>query len=250
MLMVCSEDQLAFIGPEQVEAVKKTLAENTQVRWTIVFVHQPVWNKDEGRKNGWADIEKALAGRNYTVFCGHVHRFHKYVRQGMNYYQLATTGGGSLMRGVEYGEFDHFTWVTMKANGPTIGHILLDGVLTEDLSPVKTDESGGPKKALKTYPVIGKALCDGVPAAGARIALTPTGAGAPAQGIVEADGSFRLSTYGPFDGATAGEFKVAVTWTDPATNASLVPPKYRKAGELKATIAADQDNRVMIEMKR
>ena len=250
MLMVCSEDELAFIGPEQVAAVKKTLADNAQVRWTLVFLHQPLWTKDEGQKNGFAEIEKALAGRNYTVFCGHVHRFHKFVRHGMNYYQLATTGGGSLMRGVEYGEFDHFTWVTMKATGPTIGHILLDGVLNEDLSPTKTDEPGGPKKPLPTYPVIGKAFCDGVPAAGAKVEMTPTGAGAKAQGIVEADGSFRLSTYGPFDGATKGEFDVTVTWSDPATKTSLAPPKYRRAGELKTTIAADRENRVTIEMKR
>ena len=38
---------------------------------------------------------RLLAGRKYTVFCGHVHRYQKFVRNGTNYYQLATTGGGS-----------------------------------------------------------------------------------------------------------------------------------------------------------
>jgi predicted phosphodiesterase len=249
-LMVCSEDELAYISPEQIEVVKKTLADNAGVRWTLVFVHQPLWSTDGGKKNGFADVEKALAGRKYTVFCGHVHHFKKFVRQEMNYYQLATTGGGSLMRGIEYGEFDHFTWVTMKANGPTIGHVLLDGVLTEDLSPVKTDEPGKKRTMLPTYPVIGKAFCDGSPAAGAKIVFTPLAQGAQAQGIVEPDGSFRLSSYAPFDGATSGDFDVTVTWADSATGKSLVPAKYRRAGELKATIVADGENRVTLEMKR
>ena len=98
--------------------VEKTLADNAEVRWTFVFLHKPMWTTTAAEKNGWAEVEKALAGRKYTVFCGHVHRYQKFVRQGMNYYQLATTGGGSQLRGVEYGEFDHFAWVTMKKDGP------------------------------------------------------------------------------------------------------------------------------------
>jgi hypothetical protein len=60
----------------------------------------------------------------------------------MNYYQLATTGGGSFLRGVRFGEFDHFTWVTMKEPGPVVGHILINSVQTENLAPIKTFEPG------------------------------------------------------------------------------------------------------------
>ena len=47
----------------------------------------------------------------------------------MKYYQLATTGGGSLLRGQAYGEFDHVVWLTMEADGPHIANLLLDGIL-------------------------------------------------------------------------------------------------------------------------
>ena len=42
------------------------------------------------------------------------------------------------MRGVEYGEFDHVTWITMKKDGPVLANLLLDGILKEDLSPIIT----------------------------------------------------------------------------------------------------------------
>src|SRR5262249_32190375 len=106
------------IGDEQVAYAQKALADNKDVRWTVVFLHKPLWTYYGLEKRGLPEVEKALAGRQYTVFCGHVHRYQKFVRQGMNYYQLATTGGGSRLRGVEYGEFDQIVWVTMKKGGP------------------------------------------------------------------------------------------------------------------------------------
>ena len=44
-----------------------------------------------------ARLEAMLAGRNHNLFCGHVHVFRKYLRNGTSYYQLATTGGGSWL---------------------------------------------------------------------------------------------------------------------------------------------------------
>ena len=81
------------VSAEQRAYVKKTLEDNPAVRWTFVFIHQPIWTVKDQEKCGWAAVEKSLAGRGYTVFCGHVHRYQKFVRNGRNYYQLATTGG-------------------------------------------------------------------------------------------------------------------------------------------------------------
>jgi len=83
------------IGPDQIADVRKALDENRGVRWTVVFLHRPLWDEPGGDKTGWPEVEKALADRPYTVFAGHVHSFRKYVRQGRDFYQLATTGGGS-----------------------------------------------------------------------------------------------------------------------------------------------------------
>jgi hypothetical protein len=94
------------IGKDQRAYIEKTLKENDKVRWTFAFIHHPVWTGRDLMENGWQEVEKLLADRKYNVFCGHVHIFRKFLRNGMNYYQLATTGGGSSLRGVEYGEFD------------------------------------------------------------------------------------------------------------------------------------------------
>lgn len=124
-------------GPEQQEWVRQTLKANNDVRWTFVFFHKPVWQEAMGDPValGWAPIEEALQAndRPYTVFVGHEHNYAKFVRNGREYFMLATTGGGSKMRGIEYGEFDHFAWVTMKERRPIIANILLDGVQPNDV---------------------------------------------------------------------------------------------------------------------
>jgi len=45
---------------------------------------------------------------------------------------LATTGGGSKLRGRAFGEFDQVAWVTMTDHGPRIANLLLDGIWNED----------------------------------------------------------------------------------------------------------------------
>jgi hypothetical protein len=124
-------------SPEQQEWLRQTLAKNTDARWTFIFFHKPVWREGMGDPGaqGWTAIEDALAAgdRRYTVFVGHEHNYAKFVRHGRDYFMLATTGGASKMRGVDYGEFDHVVWVTMKDGGPVIANILLDGVQPNDV---------------------------------------------------------------------------------------------------------------------
>jgi serine/threonine-protein phosphatase CPPED1 len=122
------------IGPNQTAFARQVLANNSKVAWTIVVLHRPLWEEEEGRANGWAEVEKALMGRPYTVFVGHEHSYRKFVRHGMNYYQLATTGGSSKLRGIPHGEFDHLVWVTMTKDGPVLANLLLDGILPENLA--------------------------------------------------------------------------------------------------------------------
>jgi hypothetical protein len=47
---------------------------------------------------------------------------------------LATTGGGSGLRGNRFGEFDHIVWMTMTDNGPVMANLRLDGILSHDIS--------------------------------------------------------------------------------------------------------------------
>jgi hypothetical protein len=129
VLFLCldSEDPPnSHISAEQIAYVEKALAENLDVRWTIVLLHKPLWVYEED--NGWSGIEAALAGRRHTVFAGHTHNYKKIARNDANYIVLATMGGGSQLRGANFGEFDHFMWVTMTDEGPIMASLMLDGI--------------------------------------------------------------------------------------------------------------------------
>lgn len=118
---------------EQLAFIEQTLTEVPDPRWTIVIVHQPLWDYADGVRGDWPRVEAMLAGRDHTVFAGHFHRYVKAVRRDSNYITLATTGGGSSLRGNLYGEFDHVALVTMTATGPRIANLMLDGIHDEDL---------------------------------------------------------------------------------------------------------------------
>ncbi|MEO1311989.1 MAG: metallophosphoesterase [Pseudomonadota bacterium] len=140
----------------QLNYMEKVLQENAGVRWTFVFTHKPYWRKrwkrsDEPADNTaegpwprfdyapeeWTRFEGLLADRDYTMFAGHLHTYEyetpdpdaPHVHDKI---ALATTGGVSSLRGVEYGEFDHMVWVTMTEDGPVIANLLQDGILPKD----------------------------------------------------------------------------------------------------------------------
>ncbi len=265
-LAVCTDDQgedkdklEGAIGREQVEYFKNVLKLNPSVRWTVVMIHKPVWSMERSNAEGWLEIEKSLEGRKYTVFAGHVHRFQKFVRNGMNYYQLATTGGGSKMRGLPYNEVDHISWVTMKSDGPTVAHVLLDGILPENMKPLATTEEGVTVYNRKpVHPTKGIVLLDGSPVPGARVALSQFDAKGEkvsqvADGFSEGDGRFTLSTYKAWDGAPVGEYVVTVVNRDvyyddrgqPGVN--RLPSRYAsaKTSDLKASIKLGRNELVL-----
>ncbi|MCZ2340596.1 MAG: metallophosphoesterase [Bacteroidales bacterium] len=255
------------ILPQQQEEIKKALEANPGVRWTFLFVHEPIWTARDLEANGWLEVEKLLAGRKYTVFCGHLHRYQKYVRNGMNYYQLATTGGGSRMRGVEYGEFDQVAWVTVKKGAPVIANIVLDGVLPESLETIPSDEPGRPVRAspVPLHPATATVTFQGKPAPGATVLFfTTIEKPAPgkskyklaADGLTMADGKARLTTISSFDGIAAGEYIVAVIQTGgyrkpgELDKLNKFPAKYSSASQtpFKATVTADGKNEFHFEV--
>lgn len=123
----------SFYSEEQREYVRKTLVDNPDVRWTLVFMHKPIWASDEkSKRSGWSEIESMLTGRKHTVFAGHNHTYKHFERNNSSYIQLATTGGGSSLRGPIFGQFDHVVWVTMSDNGPVIANLMLEGIWDED----------------------------------------------------------------------------------------------------------------------
>lgn len=137
------------LGAVQINWVKEVLQKYPYVRWTCFFMHQPLWVYEEPligadgkeyppRITGFREIEKELAGRNYTVFAGHLHHYTKYIRNDKKYFILATTGAYSKLRGPFFGEFDHGVWVTMDEQGPVLANLMIDGIYDENVVTEKS----------------------------------------------------------------------------------------------------------------
>jgi hypothetical protein len=118
---------------EQLDYVKQALEKNPKARWTMLFMHRPVWTYENHDKSGLLEVEGWLKGRNYSVFAGHKHNYRLFERHGQKYYMLATTGGSSQLRGPKHGEFDHIVWVTMKESGPVLANLMQEGIFPEDV---------------------------------------------------------------------------------------------------------------------
>jgi len=132
------------LDAEQLAYFRKVLESHTQVRWTLVFIHEPLWKIAE---ENWKPFESLLAGRPYTVFAGHWHQYGAEIRGGQKYFYLATTGGSQTFTGsgisadrenrIRLGVFDHIVWVTLTNQGPRIANLLLDGIKDENVTPAE-----------------------------------------------------------------------------------------------------------------
>lgn len=110
-----------------------------------------------------------------------------------------------------------------------------------------------------TFPVTGKVLLNGKPAEHATVVLHPTSAGPDEprpHGTVGPDGSFKLTTYEPDDGAPAGDFRVTVElWLAGRPEegpTSRLPAKYAKpdTSGLTVTVNAGPTELKPIELKK
>lgn len=106
--------------------IEAVLAEHSDVRWTIVCMHMPIWQ--DQTHEAYVRLKSALGDRPYSMFCGHVHNYRRTVIDGREHIRLGPTGGLWVKSGDD-GNFDHVMWVTMTAAGPQIANIVLDGVL-------------------------------------------------------------------------------------------------------------------------
>jgi len=108
---------------KQMEWIRKTLAENTNVRWTFLFMHEPCW---ENPSESFKSIEKTLEGRDYTMIGGHLHYYDYDNINGHEYITMGPAGASFHHEGP--GNVDHIMWVTMTDEGPQIGNIALKGL--------------------------------------------------------------------------------------------------------------------------
>ncbi len=125
--MKMPERSTGEISKEQSAYFSKVLEENPSVRWTFLFMHKPVWKRDDD--GGLNSIERALGERPYTVFNGHFHSYSHTERNDKDYIILGTTGGSQNAN--DQKAFDHITVVTVNKEGPSIANLRLDGILNK-----------------------------------------------------------------------------------------------------------------------
>ena len=121
--IVAGEPPKIDFPKHQIEWFKKVLAKNKDVRWTFVFMHQPVWNNPS---ESFKQIDKAIQGRKYTFFAGHTHYYDYDLINGSEYITVASAGATFVHDGP--GNVDHLMWVTMTKDGPKIANIALKGL--------------------------------------------------------------------------------------------------------------------------
>lgn len=124
------ESRTGEVGAEQSAYFAKVIASHPEVRWTVLLMHKPVYERTDGL--GLSTIEQALKGRPYTLLNGHLHRYSYTERPSADgtkrdYIMLGTTGGERMFDG-SAGAVDHFMWLRMGKDGPSIANIRLDGV--------------------------------------------------------------------------------------------------------------------------
>ncbi|HEX3150569.1 MAG TPA: carboxypeptidase-like regulatory domain-containing protein [Gemmataceae bacterium] len=97
----------------------------------------------------------------------------------------------------------------------------------------------GPSKG---YPVSGKVLVNGQPAAGAIVVLTPVSnpgtMDKKPSGMTKEDGTFELMTFKEGDGAPPGDYLVSIIW--PGKPKSSGTPKGLSGGEDERASSTDQ----------
>lgn len=114
------------IGQEQASYFEQVISEHPEVRHTFLFMHKAPW-KFEADQNHFQAIEQALEGKSYTLFHGHEHAYAHEQRYGIDYIQLATTGGVQLDK--EGRSADQIVLVTVDGKTADVANILLEGIL-------------------------------------------------------------------------------------------------------------------------
>jgi len=107
----------------QMTFLKKALAQNLDVRWTFLFLHEPAW---ENPSESFKEIQGLLRNRGHTFFAGHLHYYDYDEIDGREYITMGPAGASFHHEGP--GNVDHIAWVTMTDEGPQIANIALKGV--------------------------------------------------------------------------------------------------------------------------
>ncbi len=104
------------MSPEQLAFLDETLNAARDAEHVFVFLHHPRW-LGGGYGDDWERVHARLAeaGNVSAVFAGHIHRMrYDGPRDGIEYFTLATVGGGQSGAVPEAGYLHHYELVTVR----------------------------------------------------------------------------------------------------------------------------------------
>jgi len=130
------------LGEQQIAFALDDLTQHRDAWHTFVFMHHPAW-VEEPYPAEWQQVERALAGRKHTVFCGHWHNFKLYRNRntGSRFFVLGPTGAGLRPSEIkEMGSFHHYTFVTVDGDSAYVSIREPGNVWREDISTPEFQE--------------------------------------------------------------------------------------------------------------
>lgn len=140
------------LSPEQTAWLESTLERARDSRHVFVFLHHPRWIGG-GYGDDWERVHRMLAaaGNVRAVFAGHIHRMrYDGPRDGIEYFVLATVGGGQSGAVPSAGYLHHYELVTVRDDHIAVTSIPV-GVATDprSITGEVSDETRGLHQSLR-----------------------------------------------------------------------------------------------------
>lgn len=126
------------LGKAQIDFIKEQLEANSNVNHTFIFLHRPIWYKQDSKHGGfeeWHRIAPWINDRDVTVFAGHWHNLVYNEKEGNRHIVLSATGGELKEKPLaELGYFHHYSLVTVDKDTSIISYIKPGSIFPEDIA--------------------------------------------------------------------------------------------------------------------
>lgn len=127
-----NEARLQSMSQEQVEFLRTALADLNDREHVFIFMHHPRWIGGGYTGGNWESVHQTMAeaGNVKAVFAGHIHRMrYDGVRDGIQYYALAATGGHLTQETPGLGYLHHYNVVTVRRGRVSIATVPVGGLI-------------------------------------------------------------------------------------------------------------------------
>jgi len=127
-----NQGRVQTMSPQQLEFLGQALEDLKDREHVFVFMHHPRWIGGGYAGGNWERVHKTLAdaGNVKAVFAGHIHRMrYDGVRDGIQYYALATTGGHLSQETPGIGYLHHYNVVTVRPDRVSVAAVPVGGVI-------------------------------------------------------------------------------------------------------------------------